>query len=45
MMTTIETADADVHAAAAMTDTGHAALQMIAVTDDLRVLESKLFSQ
>lgn len=40
MTTTIETADADVHAAAATTDTGHAALLMIAIAGDLTVLES-----
>lgn len=39
----IETAGADVHAAAAMTDTDHAAPLTIAVADDLRVLESEFF--
>lgn len=39
-MTMIETVGADVHAAAATTDTDHAAPLTIAVADDLRVLES-----
>lgn len=41
----IETAGADVHAAAATTDTDHAALHTIAIADDLRVLESEFFFQ
>lgn len=39
-MTTIETAGADVHAAAATTDTDRAVLLTIDIADDLRVPES-----
>lgn len=39
-MTTIETAAADVHAAAATTDTDHEALLTIAIADDPRVRET-----
>lgn len=39
-MTTIEMAGADVPAAAATTDTDHAALLMTVIADDLRVLEA-----
>lgn len=41
----IETAGADVHAAAATTDTGHAARLTIAIAGGLRVLESEFFFQ
>lgn len=42
-MTTIEMAGADVPAAAATTDTDHAALLMTVIADDLRVLEGEFF--
>ncbi len=44
-MTTTETVAAGVHAAAAMTDTDHAALLTTAIADDRRVLESEFFYQ
>lgn len=44
-MTTIETAGADVRAAAATTDTDHAALPTIAIADDRRVLEGEFLFQ